>query len=806
MSKSRYPRAIRSTLTGLAGLTYSSLLLAQEPTPPATAAAATGPARVIVTDTPLEESVLPTVRPFSAAFGLEDNILDVPRNVTVISREQLDAISIQSVRDFSKLTSSSFTTTNFGAPSNPSIRGQTADVFVNGMRRGLTSNGNGLPINFNSVESVDIIKGPPTVVEGVSQYTGGAINLVTKRPFFDAFHASASTTFGSYDQYLWTVDAGGPIIKDVLAWRMSYSGEDSKSYYENGLKKTNGIYAALSWLPSSKYSLDFNFEGFWGSYTESFGVNRPTQAFIDHGTYQTGFTNDPSTIVGQGNPVPLGPTVQLPGYVRLLRPADHSYGVSLSAQAIQTFKATDWLTIVNNSFFYYVDRHTLSSYMYNEALNDNYVIANRTEFRMNLDTTIGGGKSTPIYDKNGKTVVGAGGWSFKNQIDLGVELRYQRVAAYDNYFNEPANAYDLSLSSSLILYPKQNIFGVPLNAQGFPSYYTQSGIVNGDTNESRAFTISPFFQHEMKFGDLFGLQYGARLDILILKAHDPFANVPAAGGSLSWQNTDSTTAAMPNFNISPTFHPTKWLTTYFTYNYSQSTGVANGGGYVMDGVTPGTFSSSYFHRPSQLFEVGAKATLLKDKLFGGVALFDQSFERPTLGGQANHIHVKGLEVEFNYQPTKNFYATASYTLLNSVTKDPGFITQSEPIDMLPRSASGAVITDAGDFLIGYYRTPGLPRNQFNALISYKLDCGLGATLGGLVTGPESPDYRGLLKIPTQFSLDATIFYRQKHWEASISVLNFTNQRNLAPPNPIYAYSSALVELPIQVQGTIKFKY
>ena len=79
--------------------------------------------RVIVTDVPIEESVLPTTRPYTSAFGLDDNILDVPRNVTVISREQLDSIDISSVRDFDKLTSSSYTPSNFGAPSNPSIRG-----------------------------------------------------------------------------------------------------------------------------------------------------------------------------------------------------------------------------------------------------------------------------------------------------------------------------------------------------------------------------------------------------------------------------------------------------------------------------------------------------------------------------------------------------------------------------------------------------------------------------------------------------------------------------------------------------------
>ena len=191
------------------------------------------PGRVIVTDVPIEQSILPTTRPYTSAFGLDDNILDVPRNVTIISREQLDTININSVRDFSKLTSSSFTTTNFGAPSVPSIRGFFADVFVNGQRRGLSSNGNGLPLDFNQVESVSIFKGPASVIYGASQYVGGFVDLVTKKPYFDKFQGSVSGTIGMYDQNRYTLDFGGPLIKNKLAYRVSYSGEESGSFYEN---------------------------------------------------------------------------------------------------------------------------------------------------------------------------------------------------------------------------------------------------------------------------------------------------------------------------------------------------------------------------------------------------------------------------------------------------------------------------------------------------------------------------------------------------------------------------------------------
>jgi hypothetical protein len=247
----------------------------------------------VIEGIPLEETVVPTARPFNSVYGTDRSIIDTPRNVTIISREQMDAISIHDVREFSKLTSSSYTRSNFGAPTTPDIRTQYADTFVNGSRLGLTSNGNGLPVNFNSVESVNIVKGPAGVVYGASQYVGGYVDLITKKPFFDGFHGEATGEVGMYDQYRWGLDFGAPISK-TLAYRVSYAGEESGSYYYDGYKHTQAGYAALSWVPNEKYDLFVNGEFFRADYTENFGINRPTQALIDNGLYQTGINNNPA--------------------------------------------------------------------------------------------------------------------------------------------------------------------------------------------------------------------------------------------------------------------------------------------------------------------------------------------------------------------------------------------------------------------------------------------------------------------------------------------------------------------------------
>ena len=175
------PRRLTLRLLSLmAAAGASPLLVAQDAAPTPAATTTPAPTDEVVTldaldvsEVPIEENIIPTSRPFSSVYGTDQNITEIPRNVTIISREQLSAIAIRDVRDFSKLTSSSYTKTNFGAPGNPTIRGSYADIFQNGMRERVTSNGNGLPIDFNSIESVNIVKGPPTAVQGASSYVGG---------------------------------------------------------------------------------------------------------------------------------------------------------------------------------------------------------------------------------------------------------------------------------------------------------------------------------------------------------------------------------------------------------------------------------------------------------------------------------------------------------------------------------------------------------------------------------------------------------------------------------------------------------
>lgn len=760
--------------------------------------------KMSVTDVPISKQILPTSRPFSSVFGTDDNIIDVPRNVTIISRQQLSDISISSVLDFSKLTSSAYTTTNFGAPANPSIRGQTADLFINGVRGRITSNGNGLPLNFNAVESVNIVKGPATAVQGTSMYVGGFVDLVTKRPYFDVTKGSVSVTIGSYSQREWTVDVGGPLTKEA-AYRISYSGQDSKGYWENYYNKNNSIYGALTLRPSKGYEIFINVTASKYDYTENWGFNRVTQDLIDNGRYLTGVNSNPApdfakyplgfadaqgaaitftnlnTVGGTaapvsdaqnskwvtsgypaGNRVIFGPTVKLSRHSRLLKPGDHSVGDEYNAQIIQTKTFGPTLKLVNNTYWSYTKRNTLSSYYYSEVIDPSWFAENRTEF---------------IY--SGKSL----------SLNSGLDLRYQRTKAYDDYFFEPANVWDLTKDLSFVDVYRSVNFPNPFTSlpiPGWPGRYATDGISNGDTNDSKGKTAGIFAQSTYKITEDLNLVVGGRLDRFSASVREPLlATHPSASISV-W---------IPNYNGSLVYKLTPTSSVYATYNSSRNTSgaVGNGGGITGWNAAGTALFKDNFLQPSELIEAGTKYSLLQNKLFLNFAVFDQKRTfKSTSSTIIQQFHSKGFEAELNYQPNKHLYGTLSYSAVDA-------------------KSSAGFQSDGG---VGAFynakstegRVSGLPRHLFNALVSYTLDSGWGFTANALATSPINNNFAGTLVIPSQLQIDAGTSYNTKSWGARLNISNVTDAKNWAPPNAVYG-NAAILALPgTMVQLTLKYNF
>ena len=766
---------------------------------------------VIIEGIRTEETVVPSGQRFQSAYGASLEIVDTPRNVTVISREQLNDVHVLDVRDFSKLTASSYTPSNFGAPATPSIRTLSADVLVNGMRRGLTSNGNGLPINFNSVEGVAIVKGPPTASYGVSQYVGGYVDLLTKRPIFTQFQGSLSATLGMYEQRRWMLDAGGPISEQV-AYRISYSGEASGSYYEFGKKNTQALYGAFTWLKSDDWVIEFNAEFFQADYTENFGWNRPTQDLIDHGLYLPNAGSDAdylafiSSLQGSGNAVPLGEPVKLSRRKRLLAPGDDSFGTHVSAQVISRYRASADLTLVNNSVFNWISRDTFSSYHYSEVIRSSWAFDNRTELQ--LQRMLG---------------------SVELLSNSGVQLRAQYVEAYNSYWVEPASAFDLTRDPETRRIPDSAIFWAE-HVPGEPARGTlnhrYTNATNGESGISKVFQSGLFSQQFVRFSDRFSLAAGVRLDLLAIDYRNPLSDqFDPKGDPSRWD--DKTLHGLPNWNFSPIYKFSENISAYATYNYSQSTGVGNGGGLVAptydrdgDGVPEGqTFTSTYLHRESELIEAGMKFNLYDNRLFITTALYSQHYLRPSIGGGALETEVEGFELETTLQPNRYVYLTASYSYTRA-KEIPEFVASAGPMDEI--AVDGVAVTPVNViFPQTLVQKQGTPKHLFNLLARYKWGNGIGVSANLIATSQYNLSYEAdafalvpsytpihmqTVIIPWQYTLDVQLFYRSERFEVSFAVLNATDQKNFSPAHPVYSADSVVAELPLRIEGTVTWKF
>ena len=89
----------------------------------------------------------------------------------------------------------------------------------------------------------------------------------------------------------------------------------------------------------------------------------------------------------------------------------------------------------------------------------------------------------------------------------------------------------------------------------------------------------------------------------------------------------------------------------------------------------GTFGvdpASTLRQDTRLEELGMKFDMLDKALFVSAALFKQERAVPTGPGNADRsvAHIRGAEVELNYQPGPHFFATASYSYLHTTLDTP----------------------------------------------------------------------------------------------------------------------------------------
>jgi outer membrane receptor protein involved in Fe transport len=763
--------------------------------------------------------IMPTTVTSDSAYGLNLGVMDTPRNNTILSKAQLDALDVQNPGGFSSLTSSAYSDASFGEPNVPRIRGQFADMFYNGMRDSFTLNGYGAPISFNMVDSIDIIKGPASVQGGAGPGVGGSIDVATKMPSMTTFAATASLEADTHQKRIATLDLGGPLIENV-AGRVSFTSNDSNSYYYDMYFHQQSLYAALIFDVASNYKISVNGDITDSRYRENDGINRVNQGLIDNSNYLTG-APPLSNVTGYGTEVDItGSTVLNPRTIIDEPPGTGAHALHAMLQIIQTVTLSDDFSIENNTFYDYVNRYNQTMDYYADTAKGSYTFENKTDFKVKFPLG-------PV----------------RTEMDAGFTYRYAHVLDIQNYNNEPVSVFDLSKSPSTWIFPAsaQLIGGAfPYTGAfghvqyGFPGEAGFGTPLYPDaTIDSNLQDAAIFLEHRLTFSPQWSVLYGLRGDLVQLNDSDPLyaaaEPIYASAGNVNGYSLTPPESqhtgwyGLYNGNISLVYSPTDWVSAYLTYNKTQYVYATANDGAVGALNVPVT---SQLRQGTKLEEAGVKFDLLGKALFISIAGFNQEREVSTGPSllQESWAHITGAEFELNYQPDPHFFATASYSYLHTRLDTPaGFYNFPAQPGFNVDGAGNAVVFNPNQ----NFEDPGVPEHLINFLVNYKLDSGLGFQANLQVTGPIqttqagyvdiaateanliSPSYFGygtysqplanaipasVLKtgyynpptIPWQYQLNAGVFYSfLQHYTARLMVYNVANRVNWQNDNPFY---------------------
>ncbi|HEY1792007.1 MAG TPA: TonB-dependent receptor [Opitutaceae bacterium] len=818
-----------------------------------------------VSDVPLSEQILPTVRPIDSVYGDDRSIIDIPRSVSSVNAAWLEDRQVKNAMEFGQFAPGVYAAADYGIPGVPQIRGDYAQIAVDGQM--IPYSRNSVPLSFNGVEAMDIVKGPGTATMGPQgNGLGGFVNFVAKQPYFDAQHIDFSATLGtwtsghSYGNPQYTLDFGGPLT-DKLAYRVSYLARYGDEYYVNAKDQTQDVYVALTYRATKNLKFEYWAQGFATRTNEDTGANRVTQQFIWNGTYIAGAATPATSgplpfygydvfLPGDGSPsnpnnYPSGSdgafqvvnpatahNVKLPAYDSLVGPNDTARSKLFQSQLKTTLALTPDSAVVNYAFYSLEHSNKFETYGYDEWVPRNFNLQDKLEYdnKFNLG-------------------------SVENNIIAGLDLRYQYVRSGDDFSSEPFAYYDLSQSLDNVFYPgyaiENNTWGSGLGVAGHPGYSYE------EMQDTTIGDYAAFIQDDVRFTKRLSAILGFREDAISANTANPplvEEGVNIADNSQSLYTVPgnylgyfslptpiyldrgalyhySASTVNPGYFISPVFKLTDTQSIYFTFDKVDAiTGQTNFGG-VDDGYEGVDRLKSDLSTASKLYEIGYKGSYLNNTLYGGISVYQQyKVEPQPRGAPPNQIRSEGIELDLVYQPTKRLSVNANATY-QDVTAYGSFFEETgnyldayattTPVDGTFGTGVGAVNYGANNInpatgLPGYayfppsgkIRAAGVPSVMANVFVDYKLTRTIGIGMGPSIIGRQNQDDEGLLHIPGEYELDGYITYTpSRRWDIRLNGTNLTNQRILDPIDTSFAGNDVIfVRAPISGSVTIRLHY
>ncbi|TJY55567.1 TonB-dependent receptor [Sinimarinibacterium sp. CAU 1509] len=203
------------------------------------------------------------------------SLQDTPISIEAFSAEKIEQIGIQGVQDLGvsvpSMTIEPFPTHN--ATLRIFIRGvgindaqltqdPAVGVYVDGV---YIARSVGLAMDIADLERIEVLRGPQGTLYGRNT-TGGAVNLITRRPSVDGFAMTHKLTLGNRNYWLGRSSINVP-VGDTLAFKLALLGSTRDGYVDNtgeggnfGDRKETGLRFDARWLATERLTADYAYD------------------------------------------------------------------------------------------------------------------------------------------------------------------------------------------------------------------------------------------------------------------------------------------------------------------------------------------------------------------------------------------------------------------------------------------------------------------------------------------------------------------------------------------------------------------
>lgn len=185
-----------------------------------------------------------------------NTIADIPSNVVVISRDEIEKSGAKSLESLLRGRAGIQVSDSNSGPAF-SIRGFSGEqassntlVMLDGRR--LNSQDLVAPnlsfVQLDDIESIEILSGSAGVLYG-DQAVGGVINIVTRSS--KESRVGVSTSYGSFNSTVQNISASGP-INDEFSYRFSATQDNSENYRDHNASQNGSVLGRVDYKDESK--------------------------------------------------------------------------------------------------------------------------------------------------------------------------------------------------------------------------------------------------------------------------------------------------------------------------------------------------------------------------------------------------------------------------------------------------------------------------------------------------------------------------------------------------------------------------